>query len=294
MKPKRTKPSITIIILVILAAFLVVIATVSHVLNIADYCDLGNWDLCGSVWNAVTAMSTLLAAIFAICAYRNSVNMKKQSSFDAHFAQMMTDMRACISDKRLQQTGIFTREMPKIGQDPYCVQVKNIFPAKAVFSVSEPVNNVHYDITVYPDETPCVNFIRFYLEQQTKTLTNGAFSEKEIINMWKCFCAVLVHRAEFLRCFKYVYHAFEEVRTSPLPEKQKYQYISSIQAALDLDFLFCYMINQICAYDGSADKYKKSLKNYRFFKDLFGDYDFYARLIRDTVPGNVYQTFKDN
>lgn len=44
------------------------------------------------------AVAAVLAAVFAGFAFRHSKIMRRQASFDAHFAQQLSDFRSCLSD----------------------------------------------------------------------------------------------------------------------------------------------------------------------------------------------------
>lgn len=80
---------------------------------------------------------------------------------------------------------------------------------------------------------------------------------------------------------------------SPLDEKQKEKYIGIIQAQLNLDILFCYLINLIATNRGFNTTYCTRLKKYRFFKNLFEDYDGYGKLAKNSIPMYIIEYFTD-
>lgn len=212
-------------------------------------------------WNMITAIATVAAAFWACRAYNQSVTMRKHSSFDSLFTQLLSNMQSFINNAFLQKTKtkkdglLFTNGIVD----------KNIV---------ESCYNVKYNTFL--------NFCTIYTKYTEKK--DEKLDEKEIEQLWHTYTKSLVNQSNFLNCFKYFYHMVNTVIDSPLDENYKKKYIGIIQSQLNLDILFCYFINLIAASHGKETGYCTKLKQYRFFKNLFEDYNGYRKLITDTVP----------
>ena len=115
--------------------------------------------------------------------------------------------------------------------------------------------------------------------------------ENEIKQLWNSYSNSLIHKSNFYNCFKYIYHIVNLVMESPLDNEQKKRYVGIIQAQLNLDILFCYLINQVVANRSMNSNYRMQLKEYSFFKNLFKDNDGYGKLVKDTIPTSIIELF---
>ncbi len=200
-------------------------------------------------WETITALSTFIAACGAYKAYENSVRMREQASFDAVFAQMLANFRSYLTDYRITTTVL----------------------------INEQAIEVNRELSTF------LNFCRYY-----KLRANGNLQSLEAIrDMSSFFSDQLVYKANFYNTFKYIYHLVECILNSPLDDKIRVRYIAMVQAQLNLDVLFCYLINLICASNGKATPYIESLNKYDFFEDLFLDTVHYGNVIDKTIPEHI-------
>lgn len=219
-------------------------------------------------WNMLTTFFTGGAAICAILAYRQSIEMRKHSSFDAVFTQLLGSLQSFINNKSLQET--------KFKQNWWMTQLR--------FLQYLVIYNRHYDVFL--------NFCNIY-KRYSNSKVPAKLDENEIGQLWNSYSSSLVYKSKFFNCFKYLYHIINLVIKSPLDEKQKEKYIGIIQAQLNLDILFCYLINLIATNRGFNTTYCTRLKKYRFFKNLFEDYDGYGKLAKNSIPMYIIEYFTD-
>lgn len=139
----------------------------------------------------------------------------------------------------------------------------------------------------------------FWCEKNVFTRCKEEFAQKgnqTVLEFWKHFNEKVIKNevsVDFKNFFKYIYH---EVTTVTDQEKKvldnytKKKYIDLIQAQMNNDELFCYLINQIAHYDEHAKnkkvkKYADKLKKYDFFKELCESKNYYR--------GLIYRMYKD-
>lgn len=214
----------------------------------------------GINWNMITALSTVLAAILAYCAYRHSKKMRQQSSFDAVFTQLLSNLQNVINNPFL-----------------ICTQIRK---------------DCNKSDTLCEDLDVFMNFCNIY-KSSAESKAYQKFDENEIVVLWSTFTDSLEHKSKFLNCFKYIYHMVNEVLNSTLDEPAKQRYIGIIQAQLNIDVLFCYLINQIAASQGFDSFYCQQLKKYDFFKNIFEDSSGYGKCIKTTIPVYIYEHFTE-
>ena len=218
--------------------------------------------LCSSCfWSMITAIATVFAAVFAYRAYRQSVKTREHSSFDSIFTQLLSNMQSYINKATLQTT---------IVKAPW-VKVYN------------------------RDYNTFLNFVNIYTAYMyiNKCITGQSIlNEKEITELWEVYTKNLVNRSDFSNCFKYFYHIVDTVYQSPLDCARRKQYIGIIQAQLNYDILFCYLINQIVYLHVHPNKkrYPKLLRKYDFFKDLCKHGD-YGKIIKSTINKDILKPF---
>lgn len=207
-------------------------------------------------WSMIEALATCLAAACALWAYIQSNKMRKLTSFDAVFTQLIANLHLFINNETV-------------------LEPKYIQPDNSI--TSGKINA----------------FLAFSQRYKKSREGNKMFDESEIIELWNTFTDSLQYKSIFLNCFKYIYHMVEVVLESPLSEKEKSQYIGIIQSQLNLDILFCYLINQIVVNRGSKTNYSEKLKKYKFFKNLNDDHDGYERLVKFTIHTCIYEKYLD-
>lgn len=207
-------------------------------------------------WSMITAIATAIAAVCAYRAYNESITMRKHSSFDLLFTQLLSNMQSYINKATLQTT---------IVKAPW-VKVYN------------------------RDYNTFLNFCNIYTNYTNKK--GAKLDEREITELWKVYTMNLVNRSDFSNCFKYFYHIVDTVCQSPLDDARKKQYIGIIQAQLNYDILFCYLINQIVYMykNPNEERYPKLLREYDFFKDLCKHGD-YGAIIKSTIDKEILRPF---
>lgn len=139
----------------------------------------------------------------------------------------------------------------------------------------------------------------FWCKKNVFTRCKEEFAQKgnqTVLEFWKHFNEKVIKNevsVDFKNFFKYIYH---EVTTVTDQEKKvldnytKKKYIQLIQAQMNNDELFCYLINQIAHYDEHATnekvkEYADKLKKYDFFKELCESKNYYR--------GLIYRMYKD-
>ena len=208
-------------------------------------------------WSMITAIATVVAAFWAYRAYMQSVKTRKHSSFDSIFTQLLSNMQSYINKATLQTT---------IVKAPW-VKVYN------------------------RDYNTFLNFFNIYTEYMYIT-GQRILDKDEITGLWKVYTKNLVNQSDFSNCFKYLYHIVDAVCQSPLDDARRKQYIGIIQAQLNYDILFCYLINQIVYPYRNSNKepYPKLLRKYDFFKDLCKHRD-YGAIIKSTINEDILKPF---
>ena len=94
--------------------------------------------------------------------------------------------------------------------------------------------------------------------------------------------------------------SIDELRTkvsqqeAKVKDLDKKQYIGIVQAQLNLDVLFCYLINQIAVTNGKGNDFTKFLRSHNFFKNLYEDNDRYGNLASESIPSEVNAIFIDS
>ncbi len=204
------------------------------------------------LWDMIAALSTLLAALFALFAYIQSKKIKRMTSFDALFTQLIVNLNLFIQNKTIMAPTYTIRNNLKESR----------------------VNAFLIFCQVYEDITK-----------------NKMVDELKIRKIWNFYTNFLQSESDFLNCFKYIYHLVEVVIESPLSEKQKIQYIGIVQSHLNLDILFCYLINQMVANGFSKTDYSQKMKQYKFFENLEKDNRRYGLLVKSTIPVYMYEKY---
>lgn len=215
--------------------------------------------------NIISAVFTAIAAVIALFAYLQSIKTRMNSSFDAIFTQLLASLHSFFYTDYVKKTRLKQGNIVSVG---------------------------NISIGIDPDLNVFLNFCTFY---QTYFKRKGdTFSVQEISQIWKAYSNALLYESDFLICFKYLYHTIDTVSKFSLDEKTKRQYIGIIQSQLNLDVLFCYLINQIVMADDKENEFTHTLKDYDFFKDLYEDGDRYKTLAINSIPDNINNFFYEN
>lgn len=219
-------------------------------------------------WSMITAIATVVAAGCAINAYNQSVEAKKQSSFDAIFSQLLSTLQCLIDNESLRTTTLKT-------SDQTCIKFAGTKKEICIES--------NKDINVF------LNFCNIYREYNNE---NKITDYQRIKMLWGTYAKSLCYESNYLNCFKYIYYIIDTVHKSPLDGELKKHYVGIIQAQLNHDILFCYLINQIIFNGGQDKDFTKVLKQYDFFCDIYKDNDNYGSIIKSTIPKDIIKQYR--
>lgn len=207
---------------------------------------IGEW---GDFATCLGAIFALTSTLLAYRAFISQVNAAKRTSFDTTFTQIFAQHH--ILHEKVVQHSIITSSR-------YSGSGIVISRSNTIFSV-------------------CRN-------EYTESRLFG------VGDFWENFNDDIGNEAsiDFRNYFKYIYHEINIVVSQPdevLDDDAKRRYIQLIQAQMNYDELFCYLINQIeylgrfeRNYIGSsemarlADEHVRNLLRYRFFYELCKSY----------------------
>lgn len=220
--------------------------------------------LIGSKYNIsewVDAVFSFSALIVAVKAFKESQRMRRISTFNALFSQLIANHKDIFANNALKKTTL-------VMDDKCDTKIAVIDRECDVFS----------------------NFYKYYeVRHEDVKKTDG---DVNIVNVWDDYVKMIKEDAKFNNCFKYVYN---EIRTvldeKTIDDDAKKHYMSIIQSYMNNDELFCYLINLLQHYGFyyREDGYKSCLCKYGFFEDLLNSRDkHYSRLINDlrtTIAG---------
>ena len=193
--------------------------------------------------------------------------MRKSTSFDAIFTQLISTLQSFMNHATLQKTNIN----------------KKVIRQRDVEVCYKPNESLSYHEEYNTFLCFCSIYKAYSKKEHGKKLT-----QEDINYIWNTYTDSLIYKSNFLNCFKCMYHIVFTVHKSQLSEEDKKRYIGIIQSQLNLDILFCYLINLIIARNGAQGYYCSLLKKYDFFKDLFEDNSGYGGLIRNTIDKKIY------
>lgn len=216
----------------------------------------------------ITAIATAVAAVYAIRAYLQSVQTRQQSSFDAIFSQLLSTLQYLIDNESLRTTTLKTLGQKRVA-----------------------LSEIKKNIIIKPNKNLNVflNFCNTYKEYNDR---NKITNYQQIKMIWETYTKSLCYESNYLNCFKYIYYIIETVHKSPLNEELKKHYVGIIQAQLNHDILFCYLINQIIFNGGQNKDFTKVLKQYDFFGDIYKDNDNYGSIIKSTIPEDITKQYR--
>lgn len=220
--------------------------------------DIGDW---GDFATCLAALFALISIYLAYRAFMGQVNASRRASFDATFTQIFAQHNTLR--KRVTSYNSIT---------------KNIF----IFITQ----NTQYSKDVF------AMFREYY--------TNN--KNKNVLAIWIFFNKHVIKEnvsIDFNNYFKYIYHEVTivtEQKEEVLDEKTKKKYIALIQAQMNNDELFCYLINQIYHYhknntEDEVKDYAKILKEYDFFKEIC---KYIGKDEKDIYTQHIENMLKDN
>lgn len=260
-----------LIFLMVLFAFIIMINTFNNgKLFIGTHTeipvDISKWGDFATFFGGIFA---LISIYLAYRAFISQANSSKRSSFDATFTQIFAQHKA-LHDKAANHK-IYIGIWNKI--------TRNIF------------NESHNVFTLCKNE-----YNR---------------SHESVQDFWRRFNRIIGLKAsvDFRNYFKYIYHEVNIVVSQPdevLDEDAKRNYIQLIQAQMNYDELFCYLVNQVeylHRFEGdrrdsemgrSAYEHARNLLRYGFFRELCNGGLEYANLVRRIIGTDRNGRINDN
>lgn len=214
----------------------------------------------------IDAVVSFVALFVALKAFKESQTMRRSSTFNALFSQLIANHKDIFANNALSKTVLV--------DDGKCdAKVAMIDRECDVFS----------------------NFYKYYEvrhEEVKKTV-----GKVKVADVWDDYVKMIKEDAKFNNCFKFVYN---EIRTvlneKTIDDDEKKHYMSIIQSYMNNDELFCYLINLLQHYGfrHKKDEYKSYLCKYGFFEDLLHSRDkHYSRLINDLRTTMAGQDLED-
>lgn len=236
--------------------------------------DIGKW---GNFTTFLGGIFALISISFAYRAFRIQTDSASRTSFDATFTQIFSQHHI-LHEKVLKHNIEFTSR----------------------YNLSSVVSTVDNNIF-----SICRNEYRKSIGIGLPTIDVSCFWDD--FNRWDIVDSVSI---DFKNYFKYIYHEINIVVSQPyevLDDDAKRRYIQLIQAQMNYDELFCYLINQVeylsywernqignkKKYD-RAKKHVENLRKYGFFEELCKSRSEYVDLVRrifnhnhvDTIPND--------
>lgn len=210
----------------------------------------------------------LISIYLAYRAFISQINASRRASFDATFTQIFAQHKI-LYDKAMQHNdGIsFTSDYDKN-------------------SVRGNVNNNIFSI--------CKNEYKKY---NTKHIIKSDGEKYNILDFWECFNKRIKSSVsvDFKNYLKYIHNEVEFVASQPddvLNDDAKQRYIQLIQAQMNNDELFCYLINKVefmyrnqPNLEEDTKIHANHLRNFKFFIELCrgksGHVDLVKMMLRD-------------
>lgn len=207
--------------------------------------NIGNW---GDFATCLASIFALISIFFAYRAFRSQTRSARRNSFDSTFTEIFAQHKV-LHDKAVQHE-------------------INFISRYDLSFVSNGINNNIFSI--------CKDEYRKFVSNR------GTNVSRFWVDFNQCDIGVEVS-IDFKNYFKYIYHEINIVVSQPdeiLDENAKWRYIQLIQAQMNYDELFCYLINQIeyiGRFNGNdrnpemakrANKHAENLRKYGFFYEL--------------------------
>lgn len=240
-----------------------------------------SYEFGNNLWNILTAIGTLTAAVVAYYALNQAKRNAERATFDQYFSQRLSSIRETVFDERLSKKTIFYRYKGSDGQKKEQQSIKELLSGDKV-----PKCDLYgYDTW---DMSTFKTFVHGIIESQEIQ----GLSTRGLRKYWEVFCNRLAYNAEFQLCFGVIYNAIEFVHHSNQPKDVKQEYIGILSRSLSRDVLFCYMISLFDYHNASPSEYGNILKSYGFFHELFADKE-YQKIIKDALPHDIFALFNN-
>lgn len=226
------------------------------------------------IFQIIGVLVNIVIACFAYKAFNQSKKARKYASFETVFAQMLAIQRSFFDHKNVEQTKL----KKKNGQEA---------------SIHIELKSVKHEIAIDKEHPITLAFAEYYKSVVDK-YPDTEFSIDNLKKLWGMFVNELVYEEYFNNCFKYIYNIVNlVVQNEEMSDKEKRVYVERVQALLNKNEMFCYFLNLISFYslEGLTEsKYIKTLKEYRFFDDLFRS-DQFSGIIQVSIRKEVIDPF---
>ena len=210
-------------------------------------------------------------ACFAYKAFNQSKKARRYASFETVFAQMLAIQRSFFDHKLIEDTKTKSKEE----SIHFCFQ------------------SAKFDIRIDKEHPITLSFAEYYREF-VRLKSDTEFTVDNLKRIWGSFVNELVYEEYFNNCFKYIYNVINLiVQNKELSDGEKRVYVERVQALLNKNEMFCYFFNLITFYSKqelTESKYIKTLKEYRFFDDLFRSGQF-SRIIQKSIRKEAINAF---
>jgi len=217
----------------------------------------------------------VIIAIFAFLAFNQSKKARRYASFETVFAQMLAIQRSFFDHKNVEQTKL----KKKNGQEVSYIHIE--------------FKSVKHEIAIDKEHPIALSLAEYYKSVVDK-YPDTEFSIDNLKKLWGMFVNELVYEEYFNNCFKYIYNVINLiVQNDELSDEEKRVYVERVQALLNKNEMFCYFLNLTSFYllqELTESKYIKTLKEYRFFDDLFRS-DQFSRIIQKSIRKEVINPF---
>ena len=211
----------------------------------------------------LTALFALISIYLAYRAFMGQVNASRRASFDATFTQIFAQHNTLRT--RVTNYKIFTSNET----NPNETNPNEINPNETNSNETNSNETNSNETTIF---TRCK---KEFAQKGNQT----------VFDFWEHFNKKVIKNkvsVDFKNFFKYIYHEVTFVANQAdevLNEKAKEQYIQLVQAQMNNDELFCYLINQIAHYNKAnknssreecrrVEDFAETLKKYDFFREI--------------------------
>lgn len=237
--------------------------------NISD--SIENW---GNFATFFGGIFTLISIYLAYRAFISQVNTSRRASFDATFTQIFAQHKAlhnkAVRHNIIRRTSIGTTDIFTICR----IVFERVYSNDGFITIRDFYERFNSHISPYI----------------------GLYSNIEARNELSCVSV------DFKNYFKYIYHEINIVVNQPyevLDDEAKRRYIQLIQAQMNYDELFCYLLNQVeylnywianretneIAFN-AAMAHAENLRNYDFFYELCKSRSGHNALVRNIMMYN--------
>ena len=219
----------------------------------------------------ITVIANIVIAVFAYKAFKQSQKARRYASFETVFAQMLAIQRSFFDNRYVNLTPLKDKS-DKIYID---------FRSK------------QFDVKIDVKHPVTQSFAEYY-KKIYENYKDTEFSLDNLKIIWGTFVRNLVYEEYFNNCFKYIYNVINLiVQNEELSDEEKTAYVERVQALLNKNEMFCYLINLLSFYSMEGltkSRYINTLKKYGFFDDLFRSYQL-SDIIKKSIPNNIISAF---